>query len=99
MQVYLDNVTAADLGPRDPDGYWDPEAGYDGDEWTYVADDGRVAKVYPRWGVFRIGAHDPRTAVELVVWLRANGCPAASCAEIDIAAYPAAQINAWVQEG
>ena len=104
MQAYLSSVSEAALGPRNPDGYWDPEGGYDGDEWTYVSDDGRVAKVYTRWGCFRVGAHDYRTAVELALWLRANGCPDISCDKVDLDVYMAsmavhAAINAWVQEG
>ncbi len=62
LQVYLDGVTEAALtrafgAPRD--GYWDDEKGYDGKEWTFSADDGRVFNVYARFGSWRVGAHGP----------------------------------------
>jgi hypothetical protein len=106
MQAYLGGVSTekmlATFGSRDADAYWDPEAGYDGDEWSFEAADGQIAKAYARYGSFRIGASNYRTAVELVAWLRVNGFPNAQCDKVDIVAYFAtmrahAAINAMVE--
>lgn len=107
MQAYLDGVTVKGLlsafGSRDSAAYWDPEAGYDGDEWSFEAADGQIAKAYARYGSFRIGASNYRTAVELVAWLRVNGFPNAGCAKVNVDLYLAtlrahADINAMMAE-
>lgn len=68
---YLDGVTIKDMTrvfgtPKL--GYYEPEKGYDGNEWNFVSTDGRVFNVYHRWGQFRIGAHSDDVA-DFKEWL------------------------------
>ena len=49
-------------------GLWEPEKGYEGEEWVFVGDDGAVYNVYARWGSFRVGAHHDDVA-PFVGWL------------------------------
>lgn len=51
-------------------GYDDPEKGYESQYTFRVPGTHRVATLYDRWGVWRVGARDPDTAADLVAWLR-----------------------------
>jgi hypothetical protein len=58
------------LGPCDPDGFWDEENGYDGQEWTFTEDSsGEPVCLYSRWGSFRIGSMSPAAALNFKNWL------------------------------
>lgn len=73
LQRYLPEMATKEMvdifGPSDANAYWDQEAGYDGYEWKFEADDGSVAYVYARFGSFRVGARDEQTAQALAKFL------------------------------
>ncbi len=62
------------FGKPDSDAYYEPERGYDGEEYTFQSDedaDGNYfyVRLYSRWGLFRIGANNKFEASEFNVWL------------------------------
>lgn len=44
------------FGVAAPTAYYEPERGYDGDEWVFKDANGNVVTVYARWGALRVGA-------------------------------------------
>lgn len=50
------------------DDYYDPEKGYAGG-YRFSDENGNVVNLYPRWGVWRIGAHSETTAKQFEAWL------------------------------
>lgn len=62
------------FGKPDADAYWEPERGYDGDEWVFLLGQGDQDvrfTVYSRWGFFRVGANvDSEDDVDdFIMWL------------------------------
>ena len=63
------------FGKPDSDAYYEPERGYDGEEYTFVADtdpdqeEAFYVRLYTRWGLMRIGANNKFEASEFNVWL------------------------------
>lgn len=75
LQEYVDCIRVEDAHvlfgrPTSREAYEDQEAGYDGHDWVFSRADGRVARLYSRWGQLRIGAHSPEAAFEFHAWLR-----------------------------
>jgi hypothetical protein len=73
FQMYLcaasvEQMTKA-FGAPSADAYWDPERGYDGDEWQFESDSGLVFNVYARWGQLRVGAHGEEGVEAFGAWL------------------------------
>lgn len=70
---YLDGVTREAMVRvfgTPPEGYWDPDSGYDGEEWYFTGEGGEIFFVYARWGNFRVGGMaDP---APFKAWLRAR---------------------------
>ncbi len=73
LRTGLPTVTAEAMrlcfGKESPNGYFEPERGYDGLDWIFVNDDGHVFKVYARYGAFRIGARDGADCEAFAKWL------------------------------
>jgi hypothetical protein len=73
FQMYLGAVTTKAMtevfGAPDADADWDPERGYDGDEWAFKGPGDSVFNVYARWGSFRVGAHGAEGVEAFGAWL------------------------------
>lgn len=57
------------FGKPNPNAYYDPEKGYDGEEYIFVDADGHVVNLYARWGCWRIGAENNELADQFGKWL------------------------------
>jgi hypothetical protein len=67
------DVMLKHFGTPDPVGaFYEPENGYDGDEWIFLSahDSSACFSVYSRWGLFRMGANASDDDVdEFMAWL------------------------------
>ena len=61
-------VTAA-FGKPCRDAYYDPESGYEGDEYTFTDAEGNVGCLYARYGCWRLGADSSEVADLFGKWL------------------------------
>lgn len=50
------DALVAKFGARDTGTCYEPERGYNGDEFSFKAPDGATFTVYARWGDYRIGS-------------------------------------------
>jgi len=67
------NTLLARFGARDTGTCYEPERGYDGDEFSFRAANGATFTVYARWGDYRIGSAASDDAVALFAeWFRAQ---------------------------
>lgn len=73
LQIVLPDLSLAKVreifGEPDKDAYYEPERGYDGNEYTFVDEVGNVARLYDRYGQFRIGARHGGIAMTFMCWL------------------------------
>jgi hypothetical protein len=59
------------FGKPDPNGFWDDENGYDGNEYAFVESDTEyVVCLYSRWGSWRVGAHNHDAAERFAAWVK-----------------------------
>ena len=76
LQLYVSGVRESQIEKlfgRGREGV-EPEKGYRGPEWTFECDeDGSIATLYPRWGMWRIGAHNKEVAYNLFRFLNGLG--------------------------
>jgi hypothetical protein len=74
FQAYMPVGLTTDMmiktfGPRDTDGFYEPERGYDGDEWSFFRNADNVTfRIYARYGMFRIGANDEEGVEAFGAW-------------------------------
>lgn len=57
------------FGFPNKDAYYDPEKGYEGDEYTFTDAEGNVGNLYARYGCWRIGADCNEVADAFGKWL------------------------------
>ncbi len=61
----------AAFGDCNLNGYYDPENGYDGVEWTFEGQDDQCYTVYSRHGIWRVSSSHEDVS-DFVLWLKSQ---------------------------
>lgn len=106
MMLWVDELEAEECRERfdrNHNAYFEPENGYDGDEWVFINEEGKFATIYFRYGSPRIGAESIEVANEFADFLRMKTGKNFGTASVDPERYKAVimahkQVDSWSEQ-